>query len=151
MLTIYIISCILVLTFAISLSAAIIYHDQLVKCNKWPSPWCYTDWKCTVYDGDTPKTVVVSDAMFAPGGIIDGCSPIVGPTELISGAPVPFARQNLTVFPLRSPSGVLSFINLSTEPALDYKGNHINGSDRKTPRNYQGGDIYWPACLGASL
>lgn len=44
--TLYIVVCVLIIVFAILVTAAIIYQLRLNICASNPNPYCYVDWSC---------------------------------------------------------------------------------------------------------
>lgn len=48
---IFAICCILIVLIVIGGSMAGIYQHQGNQCTRFPSPWCYTDWKCLDSNG----------------------------------------------------------------------------------------------------
>lgn len=60
---------ILIITFIVSLTGAIVYSAQRARCHAFPNPWCYADWKCLDAVGNpVPKNT--------PQQIVNNCSPI---------------------------------------------------------------------------
>ncbi len=79
------ICCVLIVVFAITVTAAIIYQTRLNMCNTAKNPWCYKDWKCL--KPVSIDVVGVPEVIDSVQTLINKCTPMFDdPTATIPDA-----------------------------------------------------------------